>query len=126
MLLEFLPAVAETQKTVQSNLITIESDKQSADNSTGIITASGNVRLVYIDQGVMATSHQAQYFTKEGRIVLSGDVDFVYKNGNLLRANRITYSLIDERALATPSNDEQVFSQWSFDSNSANSIPDFL
>ena len=44
-------------------LITIESDQQSADNATGVITAFGNVRLVHANRGVVATSRQAQYFT---------------------------------------------------------------
>ena len=75
-------------------LITIESDQQSADSVTGVITASGNVRLVHANRGVVATSRQAQYFTKEERIVLSGDVDVVQKDGNLLRAGQVTLSLI--------------------------------
>ena len=94
-------------------LITIESDQQSANNVTGVITASGNVRLVHANRGVVATSLQAQYFTKEKRIVLSGDVDVVQKDGNLLRAGQVTYLLNEERALAMPADGGQVFSQWS-------------
>ena len=94
-------------------LITIESDQQSADNVTGLITASGNVRLVHANRGVVATSRQAQYFTKEELIVLSGDVDLVQKDGNLLRAGQVTYLLNEERALALPADGGQVFSQWS-------------
>ena len=94
-------------------LITIESDQQSADNATGVITAFGNVRLVHANSGVVATSRQAQYFTKEELIVLSGDVDLVQKDGNLLRAGQVTYLLNEERALALPADGGQVFSQWS-------------
>ena len=96
-------------------LITIESDLQSADNVTGVVTASGNVRLVHVDRGVVATGRQAQYFTKEARIILSGDVDIVQDNGNVLRADRVTYHLDDERAVATPLEGEQVFSRWQFE-----------
>ena len=105
---------AEVQAADPSSdgLITIESDLQSADNVTGVVTASGNVRLVHADRGVVATSRQAQYFTKEARIVLSGDVDVVQENGNLLRADRVTYHLDDERAVATPEEGAQVFSRW--------------
>jgi lipopolysaccharide export system protein LptA len=60
---------------------------------------------------------------KEERIVLSGDVDIVQKNGDLLQADKIVYSLADERALATPSEDQQVFSQWSFGGNDDDSTP---
>jgi lipopolysaccharide export system protein LptA len=60
---------------------------------------------------------------KEERIVLSGDVDIVQKNGDLLQADRIVYFLAEERALATPSQDEQVFSQWSFGNDADDSNP---
>ena len=112
--LSLVPVIVRAQQSTETGLITIESDQQTADNSIGIVTAQGNVRLIHIDRGVVATSRQAQYFIKEERIVLSGDVDIVQKNGDLLQADRIVYSLVDERALATPSENEQVFSQWSF------------
>lgn len=78
---------------------------------TGIITATGNVRIVYPDQRVVATSRQAQYFTREGMIILSGDVDVVQEDGNLLRADRVTYLVERERALAQPLEGQQVFSK---------------
>ena len=89
-------------------LITIESDSQTADNVTGVVTAIGNVRIVYPSRGMVATSRQAQYFSREGRLVLSGDVDVVQEDGNTLRAERVTYNLEDERAVAVPSNGGQV------------------
>ena len=112
--LSLSPVIVSAQQSVETGLITIESDQQTADNSIGVVTAQGNVRLVHVDRGIVATGRQAQYFMKEERIVLSGDVDIVQKNGDLLQADRIVYSLVDERALATPSENEQVFSQWSF------------
>ena len=112
--LSLSPIIVSAQQSIETGLITIESDKQTADNSIGVVTAQGNVRLVHVDRGIVATGRQAQYFMKEARIVLSGDVDIVQKNGDLLQADRIVYSLVDERALATPSENEQVFSQWSF------------
>ena len=112
--LSLSPIIVSAQQSVETGLITIESDQQTADNSIGVVTAQGNVRLVHVDRGIVATGRQAQYFMKEERIVLSGDVDIVQKNGDLLQADRIVYSLVDERALATPSENEQVFSQWSF------------
>ena len=112
--LSLSPIIVSAEQSVETGLITIESDQQTADNSIGVVTAQGNVRLVHVDRGIVATGRQAQYFMKEERIVLSGDVDIVQKNGDLLQADRIVYSLVDERALATPSENEQVFSQWSF------------
>ena len=112
--LSLSPVIVRAQQSTETGLITIESDQQTADNSIGVVTAQGNVRLIHIDRGIVATGRQAQYFIKEESIVLSGDVDIVQKNGDLLQADRIVYSLVDERALATPSENEQVFSQWSF------------
>ena len=112
--LSLVPVIVRAQQSTETGLITIESDQQTADNSIGVVTAQGNVRLIHIDRGIVATGRQAQYFIKEESIVLSGDVDIVQKNGDLLQADRIVYSLVDERALATPSENEQVFSQWSF------------
>ena len=89
-------------------LITIESDSQTADNVTGVVTAVGNVRIVYPSRGMVATSQQAQYFSREGRLVLSGDVDVVQQDGNTLSAERVTYDLEDERAVASPPEGGQV------------------
>ena len=92
-------------------LITIESDTQSADNVTGVVTAAGNVRIVYPSRGMVATARQAQYFSQEGRLVLTGDVDIVQDGGNALRAERVVYLLEQERAEAEPTSGQQVFSQ---------------
>ena len=120
-LLLFLPLLAalcplcpaQAQQSAEAGVITIESDLQSADNGTGVITASGNVRLVHAGRGLVATSRQAQYFTEEERIVLSGDVDVIQADGNQLRADRFTYLLEEGRAIASPVPGQQVFSQWS-------------
>lgn len=94
-----------------TGLLTIESDSQKADNLTGIITAIGNVRILYPDRRLVATSRQAQYFTNEGRIVLSGDVDVVQEGGNLVQAERVIYLVESEQVLAQPAAGQQVFSQ---------------
>lgn len=111
------PPVAEADgaatpaTTPSGGLITIESDTQSADNLTGVVTAAGNVRIVYPSRGMVATARQAQYFSREGRLVLSGDVDVTQKGGNALRAERVIYLLDQERAEADPTPGQQVFSQ---------------
>ena len=101
------PAIAQTA-TGEGSLITIESDTQSADNITGVVTAVGNVRIVYPSRGTVATSRQAQYFSRESILVLSGDVDVVQDDGNSIRAERVTYNLDEERALADPIPGQQV------------------
>jgi lipopolysaccharide export system protein LptA len=92
-------------------MVTIESDSQRADNRTGIVTANGNVRITYPDRGMVATSRQAQYFSKEGRLVLTGDVDVVDTQGQSIRAERMVYRLDDERLVAEPPAGQQVFSR---------------
>ena len=103
----FFPVTAQTA-TGEDSLITIESDTQSADNITGVVTAVGNVRIVYPARGMVATSRQAQYFSREALLVLSGDVDVVRDDGNSIRAERVTYNLDEERALANPIPGQQV------------------
>ena len=105
----FFPVTAQTA-TGEDSLITIESDTQSADNITGVVTAVGNVRIVYPARGMVATSRQAQYFSREAMLVLSGDVDVVQDDGNSIRAERVTYNLDEERALANPIPGQQVHS----------------
>ena len=107
----------------EEGLITIESDQQLADNVTGVITASGNVRLVHANRGLVATSRQAQYFTKEERIVLRGDVDVVQNDGHALRADQVIYLLREDRAKAVPVEGGQVFSQWSLKDPSSGTEP---
>jgi lipopolysaccharide export system protein LptA len=95
-----------------NGLVTIEADSQQADNATGIITAKGNVRITYPDRQMVATSRQAQYFSKEGRLVLTGDVDVVDERGQRLQAERVVYLLDSERLLAQPPAGRQVVSRF--------------
>jgi len=104
------PATAQPAR-LNTGLVTIESDQQRADQLTGVITATGNVRIVYPDERVVATARQAQYFSKENRVVLSGDVDIVQEGGNLIRAEQVVYLVDGERLIAIPPRGEQVFSR---------------
>ncbi len=109
------PGLAQTPASkparISTGLVTIESDLQQADQRTGVITATGNVRIVYPDERVVATARQAQYFSQEGRVVLSGDVDIVQEGGNLLRAEQVIYLLDGERMQAIPVQGQQVYSR---------------
>ena len=98
--------------TPTSGLVTIESDLQKADNSTGVVTATGNVRIVYPDQRVVATARQAQYFSREGRMVLSGDVDVIQDSGHSIRAERLVYLVASERIVADPAPGQQVITHY--------------
>ena len=102
-----LPVRAQTAAG-EDSFITIESDIQSADNITGVVTAIGNVRIVYPPRGMVSTSRQAQYFSREEKLVLSGDVDVLQDDGSSISAERLTYNLDDEHALASPIPGQQV------------------
>jgi len=105
------------------SLVTIESDVQQADNQTGIVTATGNVRITYPEKGMVATSKQAQYFSREGRLVLSGDVDVIDADGQRIRAERLVYQLDQERLLAQPAKGKQVMSKLKLNSSQIQSEP---
>lgn len=104
----------------------IESDQQQADNVTGVITAIGNVRITYPDRGMVATARQAQYFTREGRLVLSGDVDVVDRDGQRLRADQIVYLLNGQRLIALPAKGQQVQTRLRFDTKPGGMAPQTL
>ena len=104
-------------------LITIESDIQNADSVTGVFTAIGNVRIVYPARGIVATSRQAQYFSKEDRVVLTGDVDVIRDGENSMQAERVIYLLEEKQAVADPSTGAQVFTSVKLDSNNQPKAP---
>lgn len=87
--------------------LTLLSDIQEANAVTGVITARGNVRINYPARQIQATSVQAQYYSRERRIVLSGNV-YVLQNGNSLRGESITYLIDEGRFVATPDTGQQV------------------
>lgn len=109
------PAPAPPAKTPTTGLVTIESDLQQADNRTGVITATGNVRIVYPDERVVATARQAQYFSQEGLVILSGDVDVIQSDGHSIKAERVYYWVENERVKAEPTGGQQVFSKLKVD-----------
>ncbi|MDJ0743979.1 MAG: LptA/OstA family protein [Xenococcaceae cyanobacterium MO_167.B27] len=99
------------QTPVTGGSITIRSDLQEANSETGIITARGNVQINYPARQIQATAAQAQYYSRERRLVLTGNV-YVIQEGNSMRAETMTY-LVDERKfIATPKSDRQVESTY--------------
>ncbi len=105
------PRAAASPGPEAGGMVTIESDQQLADNRTGIVTATGNVRITYPERGLVATARQAQYFSREARLVLSGDVEVVDGDGQRIRAERLTYRLDSERLQAEPTGGRQVMSR---------------
>ena len=110
---EQLTDSAETESPkAPSGLVTVVSDLQQADNVTGVVTATGNVKITYPPKQVEAWARQAQYFTKEERIVLTGDVDVVQEGGNRLKADRVIYLVLEDRMIADPAFGDQVMSKF--------------
>lgn len=97
----------KAQTTNSNGALTVRSDVQEANSETGVITARGNVKIEYLSRNIQATAAQAQYFSRERRLVLSGNV-FILQDGNSLRAETITYLIDEERFIATPQKNEQV------------------
>ncbi|NEQ53763.1 MAG: hypothetical protein F6K11_27130 [Leptolyngbya sp. SIO3F4] len=87
--------------------IKLRADIQEADANTGIITARGNVKIDYPEEAIYATSAQAQYYSRERRIILTGNV-FVQQEANTLQAEIVTYLIDEGRFIATPNDNEQV------------------
>ncbi len=94
-------------KAQNPDTITLRSDVQEANTNTGVITARGNVYIDYPAQRIHATSAQAQYFSNERRIVLSGNV-VVNQEGNTLRAEVVTYLIDESRFVAAAAPNQQV------------------
>lgn len=104
------PQISQTQST-QPGSITLKSDIQESNSETGIITARGNVKIDYPARQIQATAAQAQYFSRERRLILTGDV-YVIQEGNSMRAEEMTYLIDEGRFIATPESDRQVESTY--------------
>lgn len=98
----FNPLQAQNQR--QS--LTLRADIQKANTKTGVITAAGNVQIIYPEHQLKATAAKAQYFSRERRILLEGDV-LIEHEGNNLEADKITY-LIDEGRFEAQSHDSKT------------------
>lgn len=85
----------------------INAARQEADSKTGVFTAIGNVQIFYPARNIQATAAQAQYFSRERKIILSGNV-YVLQQGNSIRGDSITYLIDEGRFIATPKNNTQV------------------
>jgi lipopolysaccharide export system protein LptA len=78
-----------------------------ANAKTGVVVAQGDVQINYPARDIRATAAQATYFSKEARIVLSGNV-IVLQEGNSLRGEVITYLVNEGRFEAVPQAGQQV------------------
>ena len=100
-------SIAQAQAAGGGGALTVRSDIQEANTITGVVTARGNVRINYPARNLQGTAAQAQYFSEERQLVLTGNV-YVLQDGNSIRAERMTYLVDEGRFLAVPGQNEQV------------------
>lgn len=106
-----VPNSLQAQSATKPGSITLKSDVQESNSDTGIITARGNVKINYPARQIQATATQAQYFSRERRLILTGNV-YVIQQGNSMRAESMTYLIDEGRFIATPQGDRQVESTY--------------
>jgi lipopolysaccharide export system protein LptA len=106
-----LPPFTGAQNLTPGDAITLRSDIQEANTETGVIVARGNVQIYYPARQIQATAAQAEYFSRERRIVLSGDV-YVLQQGNSMRAETMVYLIDEGRFVAEPRAARQVESTY--------------
>lgn len=87
--------------------LTLRSDTQEANSQTGVVTARGNVQIYYPARQIQATAAQAQYFSRERRIVLSGNV-YILQHGNSIRGETVTYLIDQGQFIVIPKASQQV------------------
>jgi lipopolysaccharide export system protein LptA len=98
------PAVAQA---APSQPLTLRANSTVANAKTGVVVARGNVQINYPARQIQATAAQAVFFSRENRIVLTGNV-YVLQQGNSLRGETITYLVNEGRFEALPDSNKQV------------------
>ena len=88
--------------------LTIRADIQEANSNTGVVTATGNVRMSYPARQIDAIAEQAQYFSKEQRVVLTGNVIVTQEGVNSIKAQTVTYLVSEGKFVASPPANQQV------------------
>ncbi len=100
-------SLPSTQAQTNSAL-TIRADVQEANSLTGVVTATGNVKMSYPARQIDAVAEQSQYFSKEQRVVLTGNVVVIQEGVNSIKAQTITYLVTEGKFVAAPANNQQV------------------
>ncbi|NMG09534.1 LptA/OstA family protein [Brasilonema sp. UFV-L1] len=102
-------ATAQTpQKADQNRPLYIRGKVQEYNSKTQVATVRGEVELSYPARGIQATAAQAQYFTRERQIVMSGNVYVLQQGSNSIKADSVTYLIDEGRFVATPKQGRQV------------------
>ncbi|MDJ0677766.1 MAG: LptA/OstA family protein [Calothrix sp. MO_167.B42] len=102
------PLQTATAQTSSNSPLTIRADVQEYDAKSEVVIARGNVQMLYPARKIQATAAQAQYFSKDRRIVLSGNVYILQNGGNSIRGETVTYLIDEGRFVALPKANRQV------------------
>jgi lipopolysaccharide export system protein LptA len=103
------PPVQAQQPNSQG--LSIQADTQEANSKTEVVTARGNVRLNYPSRKVQAQANLAQYFIKQKRILLTGNV-LIVQAGSTLEGDSVIYLIDEGKFIANPKDKQQVRSNY--------------
>ncbi len=106
------PDLQDLRSPQGDSRINIRSDRQEMDEEKGILTASGQVQITYPAYNLTATAAQAQYFTRERRLILSGGVEVIQTGGNRIHGERLIYAADSQTLTVEPKPGEQVHSTY--------------
>lgn len=108
-----LPIVPSPVQAQQPNPqgLSIQADTQEANSKTEVVTARGNVRLNYPSRKVQAQANLAQYFIKQKRILLTGNV-LIVQAGSTLEGDSVIYLIDEGKFIANPKDKQQVRSNY--------------
>jgi lipopolysaccharide export system protein LptA len=81
--------------------VIIRSYQQEANSKTQFVVARDDVQISYPSQSLRAKAQMAQFYGKEQKIVLSGNVVAIQR-GNSIQGETLTYSIRDGQFVATP------------------------
>lgn len=91
--------------------LSIQADTQEANSKTEVVTARGNVRLNYPSRKIQAQANLAQYFIKQKRILLTGNV-LIAQQGSTLEGESVLYLIDEGTFIANPKVKQQVRSNY--------------
>jgi lipopolysaccharide export system protein LptA len=110
IVLPIIPPPVQAQQP-NSQGLSIQADTQEANSKTEVVTARGNVRLNYPSRKVQAQANLAQYFIKQKRILLTGNV-LIVQSGSTLEAESVIYLIDQGKFIANPKVKQQVRSNY--------------
>jgi lipopolysaccharide export system protein LptA len=106
-----LPPIPVLAQQPNTQGLSIQADTQEANSKTEVVTARGNVRLNYPSRKLQARASLAQYYIKQKRILLTGNV-LIVQEGSTLEAESALYLIDEGKFIANPKVKQQVRSNY--------------